>query len=78
MFQKIRSWLICVQEVASCKWWWVTKGKVCVDYLEDVKMLKENYHSERSFKPNTIKNIRRYVIISPSDSSFRKVVYTLS
>jgi len=49
-----------------------------VDYLKEVKMLKANYHSERSFKPNTMKNSRRYVIIWPFDSSFSKVVYTLS
>jgi len=26
-----------------------------VDYLEEAKILKSNYHSERSFKPNIVK-----------------------
>jgi len=54
------------------------KGKICVNYLKELKMLKANYHSERSFKPNTMKNSRSYVIIWAFGSSFSKVVYTIS
>jgi hypothetical protein len=49
MFQWLRSWLDCVQEVASCNWWSVAKGKVYVDYLKEVKMLKGKLSQQKVF-----------------------------